>query len=77
MNTMKYKGYTGTMSYCIEDNTYWGKLGGIEDLVSYHSQESFEGLQTAFLDAVDDYLDLLNCAYRTGLQSYNENEQEL
>lgn len=72
MRTMKYKGYTGTMSYCIQDNIYHGKLVGVEDLVSYHSEEGIEELQNAFIDSVDDYIDLLECAYRTGLQPYSE-----
>ena len=57
MKTMKYKGYTGTITYCTEDNIYYGKLVGIEDLVSYHSEEGLEWLQNAFIDAVDYYIE--------------------
>jgi len=70
MKTVKYKGYTGTMSYCTEDNIYYGELVGIEDSVSYHSEEGVVELQNAFIDAVDDYIDILDCTYRTGLQPY-------
>ena len=72
MKTMKYKGYTGTITYCTEDNIYYGKLVGIEDLVSYHSEEGIEELQNAFIDAVDEYIDLLYCIFITGLQPYSE-----
>ena len=70
MKTMTYKGYTVTISYCTEDNIYYGKLVGIEDLVSYHSEEGIVELQNAFIDAVDYYIDILYCIYRTGLQQH-------
>ena len=53
---MEYKGYYSRPRYSAEDKTFWGKLDGISDSVSFEGASVSE-LQTAFIEAVDDYLD--------------------
>jgi predicted HicB family RNase H-like nuclease len=55
MNTINYKGYTGIISYSEEDETFYGKLDHINDLVTFEGQ-SAPKLRKAFCEAVDDYL---------------------
>jgi predicted HicB family RNase H-like nuclease len=55
---MKYKGYYAVVKYDTFDRIYHGKIADIKDLVSFHS-ETEEGLQVAFEEAVDDYLNLI------------------
>lgn len=52
---MKYKGYTGTVEYSEKDACLFGRLVGIDDIISYEG-ESVSEIQQAFHEAVDDYL---------------------
>ena len=55
MNTLKYKGYIGSVAYSEPDKVFYGKLEGIDDLVNYEG-ESVKELTSAFHEAVEDYL---------------------
>lgn len=55
MNTLKYKGFIGSVSFSENDGVFFGKIEGIEALVTFEG-ESVRGLTTAFHEAVDDYL---------------------
>ena len=55
MNTLKYKGYVGSVAYSEPDLVFLGKIEGIDDLVNYEG-ESVTELTAAFHEAVDDYL---------------------
>jgi len=57
MNHIEYKGYLGTVEFNSEDMVFYGKLHGINDLVTFEAA-TVEGLISSFHDAVDDYLDL-------------------
>ncbi|WP_246847027.1 type II toxin-antitoxin system HicB family antitoxin [Klebsiella pneumoniae] len=52
---MKYKGYFGSVEVSVEDNTLYGKLECINDLVTYEAK-GIEELRTAFEEAVEDYI---------------------
>jgi predicted HicB family RNase H-like nuclease len=54
---MKYKGYYGSVHYRDDDLIFHGKVEFIRSLVSYEGTD-IKGLQTAFEEAVDDYLQL-------------------
>lgn len=55
MNTLKYKGYIGSVAYSEPDKVFFGKIEGIDGLVNYEG-ESVSELTAAFQEAVDDYL---------------------
>lgn len=55
MNTLKYKGYVGSVAYSEPDRVFFSKIEGIDDLVNYEG-ESVTELTAAFHEAVDDYL---------------------
>lgn len=55
MNTLKYKGFIGSVAFSEEDNVFFGKLEGIDSLVNFEG-ESVTELTSAFHEAVDDYL---------------------
>ena len=55
MNTLKYKGYVGSVAYSEADQVFFGKIEGIDGLVNYEGQSVGE-LTNAFKEAVDDYL---------------------
>jgi predicted HicB family RNase H-like nuclease len=55
MKCLEYKGYTGSIEYSPEDNLLYGKVQGIQGLISYEG-ETGKLLQTDFQEAVDAYL---------------------
>lgn len=57
---MKYKGYSARIEFDARDNILVGHIDGIEDIIGFHA-ESVAGIEQAFHEAVDDYLDA--CAH--------------
>ncbi len=55
MNTIRYKGYLGTVSFSEKDACFYGKIEGIDGLVNFEG-ESVSELTQAFHEAVDDYV---------------------
>lgn len=55
MNTLKYKGYIGSVGYSEPDKVFFGKIEGIDGLINYEG-ESVAELTAAFHEAVEDYL---------------------
>ena len=56
-NLLEYKDYLGTVEYSSSDKVLYGKVIGINGLVSYEG-DSIESLQADFEEAVDDYLEM-------------------
>lgn len=56
-NMMEYKGYYAHIQYSDEDNCFFGTIAGIADVVSFEGN-STEELKEAFVEAVEDYLDI-------------------
>ncbi len=52
---LKYKGYLGTIEPQLEDNTLYGKVAFIRDLVTYEAT-TLEKLKQEFEASIDDYL---------------------
>lgn len=53
---LQYKGYYATVQFSAEDEVFFGKLLGINDVVNFEGTTVKE-LKSAFKDAVDDYLE--------------------
>jgi predicted HicB family RNase H-like nuclease len=58
-DVMKYKDYIGSVHYSTEDEVFFGKVEGINDLISFEGSSVAE-LKSAFEEAVEDYLELCN-----------------
>lgn len=56
MDRMVYKGYESTPKHDAECGVFYGLVDGIDGLCEYES-ETAEGVEKAFRDAVDDYID--------------------
>ena len=52
---LKYKDYLATISYSADDDVFYGRIFGINDLVSFEGT-SVAGLKKAFREAVIDYI---------------------
>ena len=55
-NTLKYKGFIGSVSFEDEDNILFGKIEGINDLIMYEG-ESVTEIKQMFREAVDEYIE--------------------
>lgn len=56
MNTLKYKGYIGTVDYSEEDKCLFGKIAGMPKSSITYEGTSVDELEEDFHNAVDDYL---------------------
>ena len=54
---MEYKGYYAKIEYSSEDNIFFGSIIGIDDSITFEGKSVTE-LETAFQEAVDDYLEM-------------------
>src|SRR5438445_9965869 len=52
---LEYKGYYASLHFSSEDDVFYGKLLGIDDLVNFEGASVTE-LRKAFYEAVNDYL---------------------
>ncbi|WP_291857517.1 type II toxin-antitoxin system HicB family antitoxin [Marinilabilia sp.] len=55
MKNLEYKGYTGSIEYSKEDDLLYGKVLGINGLISYEGKTGSE-LEAGFKEVVDAYL---------------------
>lgn len=55
-SNLTHKGYIGTVSFSADDEIFFGKVHGINDLVTFEGS-SVKELKKSFKDAVDDYLE--------------------
>ncbi len=56
-NILEYKDFIGTVNYSDEDECFYGKIEGINDLVTFEGS-AVKDLKRAFKASVDDYLEL-------------------
>ncbi|MFA5905547.1 MAG: type II toxin-antitoxin system HicB family antitoxin [Desulfobacula sp.] len=54
-DVMLYKDYVGSVHYSEDDEIFFGKIEGIDDLVNFEGI-SVPELKKAFYEAVDDYI---------------------
>jgi len=56
INSLKYLDYTATIRYSSEDEVFFGKVIGLNDLITFEGTSVAE-LKQAFKEAIDDYLE--------------------
>ena len=54
-NVLTYKGYIGSVNFSADDSVFFGKLEGINDLVSFEG-ETVQELKDAFCYMVDEHI---------------------
>jgi predicted HicB family RNase H-like nuclease len=57
-NTMKYKGYTGSVAFDAEDRIFHGRVLGVSSALIGFEGATVADLEKDFQNAVDDYLEL-------------------
>ena len=58
LNRFDYKGYYTLIHFDSEDKVLYGKIEGIDDLVTFESDSAKE-IEKEFHDAVDDWLEFI------------------
>jgi predicted HicB family RNase H-like nuclease len=66
---LTYKDYLGSVHFNADDEIFFGKIEGIDDLVSFEGKTVIE-LKKAFEDAVNDYKKLCKEAGKESEKSY-------
>ncbi|WP_159468822.1 type II toxin-antitoxin system HicB family antitoxin [Dyadobacter sp. 3J3] len=56
VNSLTYNGYTASINYSSEDEVFFGKIIGINDLILFEGT-SVDELKNALKEAIDDYLE--------------------
>lgn len=68
-DTIKYKEFIGSVHYISENEVLFGKIEGINDLVTFEGT-NISDLKNAFIEAVEDYLALCEQNNKTPFKSY-------
>lgn len=68
-NTLKYKEYSGSVSFSAEDEVFYGKVQGLNDLLTFEG-ESVKELKKSFQETVDDYLSTCDSLGKSPEKSY-------
>ena len=55
-NTLEYKGYFGSVEFSNEDDTFHGRIIGINDHITYEG-DNVNNLRQDFISAVEEYLE--------------------
>jgi predicted HicB family RNase H-like nuclease len=54
MNTLEYKNFIGSVNFSEEDDVFFGKIEGINGLITFEG-DTVKELKKAFKEAVEDY----------------------
>jgi len=68
-NVLIHKDFIGSVQFSSEDELFFGKITGIDDLVSFEG-ESVTELKSAFIEAVEDYIELCKSLNKDPFKSY-------
>jgi len=66
---LKYKDFIGTVHYSTDDEVFFGKLDGIDDLVTFEG-DNVDQLKKSFKEAVEDYLEICKSHGKEPHKSY-------
>jgi predicted HicB family RNase H-like nuclease len=66
---LKYQDFIGSVHFSAEDECFFGKLEGIDDLVTFEGRD-VDALKRSFREAVDDYIDLCRKVGKPLFKSY-------
>lgn len=72
---IEYKGFIGSVQFNSIDEIYFGKIEGIEDLISFEGK-SVTQLEKAFKESVNDYI-LLCKKYDIKSKAVSQNKETI
>jgi predicted HicB family RNase H-like nuclease len=66
---LKYKEFIGSVHFNGDDEVFYGKIEGVNDLITFEG-ESVKELLSSFKEAVDDYINLCKSNKKPIYKSY-------
>jgi predicted HicB family RNase H-like nuclease len=64
-----YKDFIGSVHFSTDDEVFYGKIEGINDLVTFEGAD-VQSLKNAFYEAVDDYIEICKTTNKEMHKSY-------
>jgi len=68
-NGLQYKDFIGSVHFSADDGVFFGKIAGINDLITFEGTDVNE-IKEAFQEAVEDYIDICKQTGKTLQKSY-------
>jgi predicted HicB family RNase H-like nuclease len=68
-DVLRYRDFVGSVHFSAEDECFFGKIEGIDDLVTFEGRDVGE-LKRSFQEAVEDYMKLCQKAGKPFHRSY-------
>ena len=68
-DVLRYKDFIGSVHFSAEDECFFGKIEGIDDLATFEGRNVSE-LKRSFREAVEDYVDLCRRVNKPLFKSY-------
>ena len=68
-DVITYKDFIGSVHFSAKDSIFYGKIEGIDDLVTFEGND-VEGINIAFQEAVEDYIKLCKDNNKAIFKSY-------
>jgi predicted HicB family RNase H-like nuclease len=68
-DVLRYKDFIGSVHFSSEDECFFGKIEGIDDLVTFEGRDVGD-LKRSFREAAEDYIDLCRKAGKPLFKSY-------
>jgi predicted HicB family RNase H-like nuclease len=69
IDKIRYKEFIGSVHFSAEDEVFFGKIEGVNDLVTFEG-DTVKQLKKAFEEAVDDYIELCQEIGKTVFKSF-------
>lgn len=66
---LESRGYKGTVNYSVNNGCWYGKIVGVDDLITYEA-DSYAELVEEFKDAVLEYMDDLQWRQNPHMRMY-------
>ena len=68
-DVLQHKGFIGSVHFSAEDECFFGKIEGIDDLITFEGRNVSE-LKKAFQEAVEEYIELCKLTGKPTHKSY-------
>lgn len=68
-DVLQYKDFIGSVHFRAEDSVFFGKIEGINDLITFEGT-TVNRIKKAFIEAVDDYMSLCEKINKSIFKSY-------
>jgi predicted HicB family RNase H-like nuclease len=69
-NTLNYKGFTAKVEFSADDEVFFGRVLGIDEIVTFHA-DSVEELKTSMKEMIEFYLETCRKKGKKPKKNYN------